>query len=603
MLIGSIGIINTMQVVVRRRTLEVAVLKTIGLQAGQVTVLFLTEAFIMGVLGSIVGVLFGWAATLLIKGAATAFVGQELAFRIAWQPVFNGLFVGTLVTTVFGFMPTLSAGQVRPGIVLRPSQTVIPRAGFFRNLLAVIFTVLALSLITRTILGGSYVQALAIVGGAFVAAGMMFVVLLVILWIIGRLLPSFGVVDLKVALRQMLTTRGRGATTLLALIVGIFALSTITMFTETFRNLLDFAIDEGTRGNVQVVSLTANTDQIVDAINTVEAVDSYWIDRRYEVTFNSVTKAGSGETVHAESLQAQINRSRDQLREQGVTEIGQVSNLFSQIGGRTVDQIEGPDTGFVAGRNFTPADDGQPYIVLRASDTLTAAGIEPGDTLNFTLAGGIFGGQQTLSLEVIGIAASTDFNIEFSPAHYTLMGALPDGRGPDETSVQVDIPPENVRDLRRAIADVPGAIVLDLDLFLGFIQTLVEQFRAFPTLVAALGLAVGGIIIANSVALATIERRHEIAIMKSIGLQRERVLGMLLLENAILGLIGGLIGVGFGLVALSYFTAENEIPLDTVPYGTGALLMGLCILVALIAAMTSAWNASGEKPLNVLRYE
>jgi hypothetical protein len=31
--------------------------------------------------------------------------------------------------------------------------------------------------------------------------------------------------------------------------------------------------------------------------------------------------------------------------------------------------------------------------------------------------------------------------------------------------------------------------------------------------------------------------------------------------------------------------------------------MLLCILVALIAAATTAWGASGEKPLNVLRYE
>ena len=41
LLIGSIGIINTMQVIVRRRTIEIAVLKTIGLQANEITVLFM----------------------------------------------------------------------------------------------------------------------------------------------------------------------------------------------------------------------------------------------------------------------------------------------------------------------------------------------------------------------------------------------------------------------------------------------------------------------------------------------------------------------------------------------------------------------------------
>jgi putative ABC transport system permease protein len=129
LLLGSIGIINTMQVIVRRRTVEVAVLKTIGLEAGEVTMLFLVEAFIMGVLGSLAGIALGWVITFLIKGVAESVVAQPLPFRIALMPVINGLIVGTLVTTIFGFLPTLAAGQVRPGVVLRPNDNVIPRAG------------------------------------------------------------------------------------------------------------------------------------------------------------------------------------------------------------------------------------------------------------------------------------------------------------------------------------------------------------------------------------------------------------------------------------------------------------------------------------------
>jgi putative ABC transport system permease protein len=100
--------------------------------------------------------------------------------------------------------------------------------------------------------------------------------------------------------------------------------------------------------------------------------------------------------------------------------------------------------------------------------------------------------------------------------------------------------------------------------------------------------------------LSTLERRREIAIMKSIGLQRERVLGMLLLENSILGFIGGLLGVGLGLLGLLILLQGA---VQNVPFGTAFLLMLLCIAVALIAALTTAWGASGEKPLNVLRYE
>ncbi len=92
-------------------------------------------------------------------------------------------------------------------------------------------------------------------------------------------------------------------------------------------------------------------------------------------------------------------------------------------------------------------------------------------------------------------------------------------------------------------------------------------------MVAVLGLIVGGVVIANSVALTTMERRREIAVMKSVGLQRERVLFMILLENGILGLIGGLIGVGIGLVALVGLIGATGAPASAIPIGTALLLM------------------------------
>ena len=91
--------------------------------------------------------------------------------------------------------------------------------------------------------------------------------------------------------------------------------------------------------------------------------------------------------------------------------------------------------------------------------------------------------------------------------------------------------------------------------------------------------------------------------MKAVGLQRERVLGMLLLENGLMGLIGGLIGVGLGVLMLVILLSFSGGLANVIPYGTALLLMLLCILVALVAAATTAWGASGEKPLNVLRYE
>src|SRR5690606_32398750 len=153
LLIGGIGIVNTMLVVVSRRTTEIAVLKTVGLEGEQITIVFLIEAVLMGFVGSLLGVLLGWGATFLLKGGAEAFLAQELSFRITPGPAITGIVVGILVTAIFGFLPTLAAGQVRPALVLRPSDTVVPRAGRLRSAVAVVVVMLALSAVAQGLVG------------------------------------------------------------------------------------------------------------------------------------------------------------------------------------------------------------------------------------------------------------------------------------------------------------------------------------------------------------------------------------------------------------------------------------------------------------------
>ena len=159
--------------------------------------------------------------------------------------------------------------------------------------------------------------------------------------------------------------------------------------------------------------------------------------------------------------------------------------------------------------------------------------------------------------------------------------------------------------MRRDLIQVPGVFVLETRFINDLLNRIIDQFTSFPILVAALALVTGGVVIANAVALSTMERRREIGVMKAVGLQRERVLGMLLLENGLMGIVGGLIGVGISFVGLVIALTqmfEGELG-EAIPYLTAFSLMGLCIGISLIAALLSVWGASGEKPLNVLRYE
>ena len=157
-----------------------------------------------------------------------------------------------------------------------------------------------------------------------------------------------------------------------------------------------------------------------------------------------------------------------------------------------------------------------------------------------------------------------------------------------------------------ALSDVPGVIAIELGALTQLAQNLLNQLKAIPTLVAWLALVAGTAIIANTVALATQERRRQIGVMKAVGLKGRRVLWMLVIENGLIGLIAGLIGAGVGFVFTVALVLVSRNPSElkqTIEFSTMGWLVLMSVVVAIGAATLSARGAAAEKPMNVLRYE
>ncbi len=157
-----------------------------------------------------------------------------------------------------------------------------------------------------------------------------------------------------------------------------------------------------------------------------------------------------------------------------------------------------------------------------------------------------------------------------------------------------------------AVSQVPGVIAFELSALTQLAENLLNQLKAIPTLVAWLAVVAGTAIIANTVALATQERRREIGVMKAVGLKGRRVLAMLMIENGLIGLIAGLIGAGVGFVVTVVLVLVSQDPEDirrTIEFSTMGWLVLMSVAVAIGAATLSAWSAAAEKPMNVLRYD
>jgi ABC-type antimicrobial peptide transport system permease subunit len=670
------------------------VLKTLGLEPREVMVLFLVEAILMGIAGSLLGIVGGWVLAYAIKGVAGVFVGQHINFTIALWPAVNGFVVGIVITAIFGFLPTLAAGQIRPANVLRPNETIIPRAGRLNAFIAIVGLILALSLVAQglmvdllndvdvaddlplnvitaglgalygliiavpMVLGdflsmrerrrgrswflhvlrwpimlvavpalgglfGYYVPAVIVLTATVIIVGYLYIALWLVIWavgggriseiwpgilvlafpffwplipvlialiiptwILGWMIQRFTFIDFKIAMRSMLATKGRGASTLLALVVGVFTLSIITMLVDTVTSMFENLLEDVAGGNILILS--AGGEETLDDIRVVlndhdQDVRSYAAISNYPSRLTQYWDASSSRFL-------------------SVSERQDTYWQFESIDGREI-ASNLPDLNFAEGRNLDPALDNAPdangdwpAVVMIRSEGETAYESGVGDRVTLSLSG------EQITFRVVGVGEG---ELAFGDANIYAPLAAFEGVEASETFVIADVKENKIRSVRRDLAHVPGVFVFETRVLNDLINRIVDQFTSFPVLVATLALITGGIVIANSVMLSMLERRREIGIMKAVGLQRERVLSMLLLENGLMGIVGGLIGVGISFAGLAIGISvlfEGELN-DAIPYVTAFSLMGLCIVISLVAALLSIWGASGEKPLNILRYE
>jgi len=121
---ASLGIVNTMVMSIIERTREIGVLKSLGAEERDIRLLFLAESGMIGTIGALVGILFGWLITRVASVVAHAIMLREGIPRFelfALPPwlILTAFLFGLLVSLVAGLYPAARAARVDPVEALR----------------------------------------------------------------------------------------------------------------------------------------------------------------------------------------------------------------------------------------------------------------------------------------------------------------------------------------------------------------------------------------------------------------------------------------------------------------------------------------------------
>jgi putative ABC transport system permease protein len=527
-----------------------------------------------------------------VNSYGEAFLQQRLPTTIYPEAILFGLAMGVVVTLVFGILPVLTAIRIRPAQILRPNETVVPAAGCLTSGLVLLLVIFVIGGIAGQILGNIPVG---IIGMAvtLLVLGILTAMLWVVVWLVSKL-PSFGSPDLRLALRNFTSRRIRTANTLLALSAGMFALSSISFVGAGTRELLNIQLSQTFGGNVLVfpligfVSPQLAENTVNNQLNGMEGI----LYRTRLRTANANLMLVNGQEPPQSDLQGFVESESPR----GARRL--FGSVQLQVRETTDPNAQPPAVR--AGRTFTPEDEGQRVVLISEDFITTSVGITLGSEIRVDIDG------EAYDFTVIGVLQNAGGLFSGVSQYIIPGGALPDSALDSFSLTALQVAPESLNQVLLDLSANPLLLAIDITFIDGLLSRLITQFSAIPTVVGLLSLLAAAVAMANTVSLATLERRRQIGILKSIGLKSGRVLWVMLLENTIIGLLGGLLGLGLSALMVGIFTALGQgaaipLPREAAPVALALLFTSIGIAVA--ATLLSARPATRERVTNVLRYE
>lgn len=569
MVVGTFLIINTFSILVAQRSRELALLRAMGASRGQINRSVLTEAFLVGVVGSTVGIGLGYLLALGLRSLFAA-IGLDLGsatFPLKLRTIVVSYVVGLVVTMVAAYLPARRAGRIAPVAVMR-DDVVLTESSLRRRMLVGAFAVLAGVVLMVVGFRGSGGAGLLLIG-----LGMWLILIGVALMapVLGRPVifalgaaygRIFGTVG-TLATQNSLRNPRRTAATASALMIGLTLVALMSILGSSAKASTDKAINETLTADFVVSNAvgtpfsTSIADQIrrIDGVQTVAEFRSAVGEIDGQQVF--LGAADPAALVDALKVNMSVGAISDLANSAILVDKSTASGHQYALGDEIDLKLQAGVRKLTVGGVFS-ASAAVPANYLVTLDTLKKGGLKPADSLLF---------------------------ITKQP-------------GADTAAVHGQI--------AKVLKNLPTVTLKDQQ---QFAAEQAKQINTFLYIIyALLGLAViiAVLGIINTLALSVIERTREVGLLRAVGLSRRQLRRMVRLESVAIAVLGAVLGVVMGIafgIALQRAIADQGVDVLSIPGWQLATFVVLAALAGVLAAVLPARRAARLNVLDAISTE
>lgn len=612
LLISSLVIANTFQVLVAQRRRTLALLRVIGAQSHQLYAAVLLEAAILGVISAAVGVLcaigfMGAISNLNINSGPLSKIPLIVSLpAIVWPIV-----IGAIVTVLASMGAAQSATKVTPMEALRPMDLIKDkRSSIIRAVFGVVFIVVGIlatalsatslaSMIARksptagsdswmTLLGAMFGCALVFIG----------IIITATFWMPFAMKATGAIMALcgpasKVANANVQRNPRRVAATGTALLIGVTLVSTVVTGAICGRATVKGVVDD--RYSVDIIIQGKNVDESLAAdISKISGIKHTELLPAVPMTFkNAKGKTEYAMTAGVDNVNQLRNVMHTDLDGVNITKDSVLLPKFNNEGGEPFDlkkgnlnlkaYVEKYSSGETDSNNITPFT-GMNTDSSNNDKSITVKQVQFKTYRNV----GVYSNNTAF------VSKSYFNNYLKSTTHILLISV-------DSSKANLVDIAKNIRNVTSSYAEVmaTGSVFerAKWESTIDIMMMLLVGLIAVAVVIALIGVA-------NTLSLSVIERTKESATLRAIGMTRGQVRRSLALEATLISLtstvFGLIVGTVFGWIG-SYmvFSTLGKVPF-VVDWAIYAVLALIALLAALLSSVLPARRAVKSSPVAAL---
>jgi len=568
--VGAFIIQNTFRIIVAQRTKELALLRAIGATGRQVRWMVVIEALVIGLVGSIVGIAFGFVMAFGIRALMnTAGLGIPPGSLVLLpRTIIVALLVGMILTLLSSLLPARKASRIPPVAAMREEAARTPRRSLrTRAISGIVITAVGVLLLSVGLFA-SVANAIAYVaaGAAVTFIGVSVLAPLAakpLADVIGWPLPYLFGVSGTLAKENTKRKPRRTASTASALMVGVALVVFFSVFGSSTKASISETVFELFPSDLSFQSTNQTDPEVPAAVSPAFAAELKTYD---ELSVVSALQLG----------QAEIDGDGQLV---GAFDPDTVDEVFSlKANGDAVVAVSAPGTMIVATPYLEDNDwsigDSVPIRFARTGTAeLTVVGtFEADDFTNIYMATDTYLANFTYTGDAVVFANAAD-GVTVAEAQEAIEPTVANfGNVKSQTKSQV---------VDEAETQIDQALALFTGLLL------------FAVIIAVLGIT-------NTLTLSIFERTREIGLLRAVGMTRRQVRRMIRWEAVIVATFGALLGVGIGIVlgwAVVRALADEGLGAFSIPVGQVILALVLAAISGVVAAI---WPARKASKMNIL---